>query len=74
MRHVEALYEGGLLRPTEPLPLRSGETVELIVLRRPDPKRWDLERLAKTTSGDDAALAEQGLAEWAEALDRGDRG
>ena len=38
MRHVEAPYEGGLLRPTEPLSLRSGETVELIVLRRPDPK------------------------------------
>ena len=74
MRHVEALYEGGLLRPTEPLPLRPGETVELIVLRRPDPKRWDLDRLARTSAGEDAALAGQGLSDWAEALDREDRG
>ena len=72
MRPVEALYENGLLRPVSPLPLRSGERVALIVVRRPDPSRWDVERL--TAHGeDDIALAEAGLDEWAAALDREDR-
>jgi predicted DNA-binding antitoxin AbrB/MazE fold protein len=69
MRLIEALYEEGLLRPETPLPLVSGERVALIVVRHPDPKRWNLERLAKSGEGEDRALAEQGLAEWADALD-----
>ena len=72
MRFVEARYEKGLLRPTEPLTLRPGEWVTLIVVRRPDPSRWNLERLARTANGEDVALAEQGLANWAETLDRED--
>lgn len=36
MRPVDALYENGLLRPVSPLPLRSGERVALIVVRRAD--------------------------------------
>jgi predicted DNA-binding antitoxin AbrB/MazE fold protein len=71
MRPVEALYENGLLRPMSPLPLRSGERVAVIVVRRPDPARWDLERLA-AHGEDDLALAEAGLDEWAAALDRED--
>ena len=68
MRPVEALYENGFLRPVSPLPLRSGERVALIVVRRPDPTRWDLSRLG--AHGDvDLALAEAGLDEWAAALD-----
>ncbi|SPF53990.1 hypothetical protein SBA4_6010003 [Candidatus Sulfopaludibacter sp. SbA4] len=67
VRLVEAQYEDGVLRPAERLSLRSGERVNLIVVRRPDPGRWDLARLAKTGYGD--ALAEQGLAEWANALE-----
>jgi hypothetical protein len=63
----------GLQRPDEPLPLRPGERVGLILVRRPDPKRWDLERLAATGRDEDLALAEQGLAEWAAALDEEDR-
>src|SRR2546425_10385337 len=51
MRPVDALYENGLLRPVSPLPLRSGERVALIVIRRPDPRRWDFTRLA--AHGDD---------------------
>jgi predicted DNA-binding antitoxin AbrB/MazE fold protein len=73
MRFVEACYEKGLLRPTEPLALRPGEWVTLIVVRRPDPSRWNLERLARTANEEDLALAEQGLANWAETLDREDR-
>jgi predicted DNA-binding antitoxin AbrB/MazE fold protein len=67
VRLVEAQYEDGVLRPAERLSLRSGERVNLIVVRRPDPGRWDLARLAKTRCGE--ALAEQGLAEWASALE-----
>jgi len=37
-----------------------------------DPKRWDLKRLAQSGSKEDRALAEQGLADWADALDRED--
>jgi predicted DNA-binding antitoxin AbrB/MazE fold protein len=71
MGPIEALYEGGLLRPISPLPLRSGERVALIVMRRPDASRWNLERLA-THGDDDLALAEAGLDEWAAALERED--
>jgi predicted DNA-binding antitoxin AbrB/MazE fold protein len=72
VRAVEALYEDGLLRPSRPLALRPGERVNLIVVRRPDPGRWDLKRLAGAARGEDLKLAEQGLAEWADALDAED--
>ena len=55
-----------------PLALTPGERVALIVVRHPDPRRWDLKRLAKSGAGEDRVLAEQGLAEWADALDRED--
>jgi predicted DNA-binding antitoxin AbrB/MazE fold protein len=73
MRLIEARFEDGLLRPETPLALAPGERVALIVVRQPDPRRWDLDRLAKTGETEDRELAEQGLAEWAEALDREDR-
>ena len=73
MRLVEARYEDGMLRPTEPLALRPGERVNLIVVRRPDPSRWNLDLLVKVANGGDLALAEQGLADWAEYLDSEDR-
>jgi predicted DNA-binding antitoxin AbrB/MazE fold protein len=68
VRLVEARYEDGVLRPAERLGLRAGEQVNLIVVRRPDPERWDLSKLARTANADDLALAEQGLAEWGEGL------
>jgi predicted DNA-binding antitoxin AbrB/MazE fold protein len=73
MRQVEALYEDGLLRPETPLPLQEGERVGLILVRHSDPKRWDLKRLAALAPEEDRALAEQGLADWAAALDAEDR-
>jgi predicted DNA-binding antitoxin AbrB/MazE fold protein len=73
VRLVEAHYENGVLRPLERLGLRPGEHVRLIVIRRPDPGRWDLAKLAKTGNGDDLPLAEQGLAEWAISLDATER-
>ena len=73
MRPVEALYENGLLRPAKPLNLRSGERVGLIVVRQPDPSRWDLARLAATSAEDDE-LATAGLDAWAADLDHEDVG
>lgn len=68
MRVIEARYEEGLLRPERPLTLMPGERVALIVIRHPDPRRWNLERLAKEGAGEGLALAELGLAGWADAL------
>ncbi|MBI4460628.1 MAG: antitoxin family protein [Acidobacteria bacterium] len=73
MRLVEARYEKGILRPTEPLPLRSGESVNLIVVRRPDPSRWDITRLAKSETAEDLTLAEMGIEDWAAKLDEEDQ-
>ena len=73
MKIVEARYEEGLLKPTEPLPLRSGERVNLIVVRRPDPNRWNLDRPKESANEEDIALAEQGLADWSAKLDEEDR-
>ncbi|HEY3569819.1 MAG TPA: antitoxin family protein [Thermoanaerobaculia bacterium] len=71
MRFIEARYEDGLLKPETPLPLFPGERVALIVVRPPDPRRWDLERLARS-GVENRALAEKGLAQWADALDEED--
>lgn len=73
MRLVEARYEQGLLKPTEPLTLRPGEKVNLVVVRRADPKRWNLGRLATGGTAEELALSEQGLADWATKLDEEDR-
>jgi hypothetical protein len=35
--------------------------VALIVVRHPDPKRWNLERLAKSGAEEGQALAEQAI-------------
>lgn len=73
MGPVDALYENGLLRPVSPLPLRPGERVGVILVRKADPARWDVARLT-AHNNDDLALAEAGLDDWATALDREDRG
>ena len=73
MRVVEAQYEDGVLRPAQLLDLRPGEQVSLIVVRRPDPSRWDLARLVKASNEEDLALAEHGLTEWAGELDATER-
>jgi predicted DNA-binding antitoxin AbrB/MazE fold protein len=71
MRVIEARYEEGLLRPETPLTLNPGERVALIVVRHPDPRRWNLDRLAGGAQ-EDQSLAEQGLSDWADALDQED--
>ena len=68
MRLVEARYEKGMLKPTEPLALRPGESVNLIVVRRADPSRCDIYRLAKSGNAEDLTLAEQGIEDWAAKL------
>lgn len=39
---------------------------------RPDPRRWDLDRLESTGKEEDRQLAEQGLAGWVVDLDEED--
>jgi predicted DNA-binding antitoxin AbrB/MazE fold protein len=60
MKLVEARYEKGLMRLTKPLALRPGERVNLIVVRRPDPDRWNVDRLARGLTEEDLELAGQG--------------
>lgn len=60
-----------MLRPAKTLPLRAGEEVALIVIRRPDASRWDLGRLAASAAEDDG-LTNLGLEGWAAALDAED--
>ena len=73
MRPIEARYEKGMLKPTEPLALRSGESVNLIVVRRADPSRWDIHRLAMSGNAEDLTLAEQGIEDWAAKLEEEDQ-
>lgn len=73
MKLVDAQYEQGVLRPSEQLALRPGEIVTIIVLRRPDPRRWDLTKLAEANH-EDLTLAEHGLADWAKALEAEEHG
>jgi predicted DNA-binding antitoxin AbrB/MazE fold protein len=73
MEIIEAEFENGVLRPMRRLPLRPGERVGIVVVRRPDPTRWDLDRLSATATADDKRLAEEGLGDWATTLDREDR-
>lgn len=70
---IEAEFRDGVLRPSRRLSLRSGERVGIVVVRRPDPTRWDLQRLSRAADADEKRLAEEGLGEWADALDREDR-
>jgi predicted DNA-binding antitoxin AbrB/MazE fold protein len=73
VRLIQAQYENGVLRPAKPLPLQSGERVTVLVLRQPEPARWDLARLARSAD-EDEALAHTGLDDWAKALDKENRG
>lgn len=52
-------------------PLSEGELVRLIVVRNPDPARWNLAKMAGFAAEDDA-LATAGLASWSDGLDAED--
>jgi len=72
MEVIEAEFKDGVLRPMRRLPLRPGERVGIVVVRRPDPLRWDLARLSKVIRDEDT-LTKAGLAEWETTLSREDR-
>ena len=72
MEVIEAEFNDGVLRPMRHLSLRPGERVGIVVVRRPDPSRWDLARLSKVVP-DDESLTEAGLGEWETMLRREDR-
>jgi predicted DNA-binding antitoxin AbrB/MazE fold protein len=73
MGPVEARYEQGTLKLAQPLPLTPGEEVRVIIVRKPDPERWNLEKLRSTTASEDLELAAAGLGDWERGLD-GDEG
>jgi hypothetical protein len=43
-----------------------------VIVRHADLSRWDLTRLSKGAGEEDQRLAEEGLDDWAAALDRED--
>ena len=77
--HCEGAKDGkrdaGLVLSTRHSPLftRQCLRVHLIVTRQPDPKRWNLSRLAMSPAADEAVLTEQSLEGWAANLDAEDR-
>jgi predicted DNA-binding antitoxin AbrB/MazE fold protein len=73
MHRADADYENGMLRLLQPLPLNKGERVQVIVLRRGDRERWDIARLSRGNT-EETALASEGIADWADTLDREDAG
>jgi predicted DNA-binding antitoxin AbrB/MazE fold protein len=72
MELIEAEFNEGVLRPMRRLRLRPGERVGIVVVRRPDPSRWDLVRLSRANPDEDG-LTEVGLAEWEATLSREDQ-
>ena len=72
MRTFEVLYEDGVLKPEQPLPFSPGQKLNVTVVGQPDPKRWDLARLAEPPSNDEKYLTETGLKEWVGMLDEED--
>jgi predicted DNA-binding antitoxin AbrB/MazE fold protein len=72
VKPVEASYENGLLKPAKPLPLTEGEQVRVIVVRKSDPKRWNLKKIAALSEPEDVHLAEAGLDDWAATLEAED--
>ena len=72
MEVIEAEFNDGVLRPMRHLSLRPGERVGIVVVRRPDPSRWDLVRLSKVVP-DEESLTAAGLGEWEIALRHEDR-
>ncbi len=68
---VRARYENGALLPAKPLPLKQGEDVSILIVRQPDNARWNIDKLAAHPE-EDLSLAEAGLSDWADALERED--
>jgi predicted DNA-binding antitoxin AbrB/MazE fold protein len=73
LRRQGVEYRDGALYPEQPLPLRRGERVDLILLRQSDALRWDLDRLARAAGLDERGLTEQGLDAWCDALETEDQ-
>jgi len=64
MEAIDARYEAGVLTPSSPLALRQGEWVRLIMRRRPDPSRWDLDRIRAAAGHVDEDLSMLSLDAW----------
>jgi predicted DNA-binding antitoxin AbrB/MazE fold protein len=73
MRTFEVRYEDGVLKPKEPLPFPSGESLKVTLVRPPDPKRWERWEKASAPTEEEKYLTESGLDEWSAMLDGEDR-
>jgi predicted DNA-binding antitoxin AbrB/MazE fold protein len=67
-------FEDGVLKPDEPLPLAPGQSVQVMLLSPPDPDRWKRWEAAPFQTDEEKWLTESGMEEWAEMLDKEDRG
>ena len=74
MQPIDAEFRDGVLKPAKPLHLRPGERVRLVVIRKADPLRWNLDRLAQTNGDEDRSLSESGIGAWRMDLKHEDHG
>jgi len=74
MKTFEVRYEDGVLKPSGPLPLSPGESVEVVLIGPTDPKLRNLQRFAAEHGEDLDFLTRVGLEEWSAMLDTEDRG
>ena len=73
MKTFEMRYEDGVLKPSMPLPLSPGESVEVVLIGPTDPRLKNLQRFASEHGEDLDFLTRVGLVEWCATLDKEDR-
>jgi predicted DNA-binding antitoxin AbrB/MazE fold protein len=74
MKTFAMRYEDGVLKPSKPLPLSPGESVEVVLIGPADPRLQNLQRFAAEHGEDLDFLTRVGLDEWSAMLEREDRG
>jgi len=74
MRTFAVLFEDGVLKPKEPLPLSPGQSLKVVLVSPSDPRWENLERFAATNAAELDFLTNAGLKEWTEMLEKEDRG
>ena len=73
MKTFQVRYENGVLKPMQPLPFFPGETLNVTLVRPPDPRRWERWAKAVAQTDDEKCLTESGVDEWSAMLDAEDR-
>jgi predicted DNA-binding antitoxin AbrB/MazE fold protein len=73
MKTFERRYEDGALKPSKPLPLSPGESVEVVLIGPGGPKLKTLQLFATEHGEELDFLTGVGLEEWSAMLDQEDR-